>query len=203
MAESSSTSVFESDPTLIAPSQRVAQAHAAHNGEKSNPDPLEFSDDEDDPFADEPPAKIADDEPKEVNLADESLFPTLGGGSKTVPSKSLWGNARASNVIPIASQVVSATDLVTESVKLEASQQQPRSLGKNTTGDTVKRLQKETGTSIQMSTAQKTGTTVFLIKGKPEAVANARRSLMKELGKKVSFIASQTLSCCFSLIHDF
>lgn len=185
MAESP-RSMFESDPTSITPSQRVAQAHAAHNGTEPGPGSLALLDSDSESASDAhevPTPKVANGSSREVNFADKSLFPTLGGGSKALSSKSLWGNSRISSIVP-ASQGPAA-DLMTETVKLEASQQQPRSLGKNNAGDVVKKLQKDTSTSIQMSTAQKTGTTTFLIRGKPEAVALARRTLLKELGKKV------------------
>ncbi|ORY79975.1 hypothetical protein BCR37DRAFT_349409 [Protomyces lactucae-debilis] len=91
-------------------------------------------------------------------------------------------------IAPIARSTGLNVDTVTETVKLEASQQESRkALGaKNAISDVVKQVQSRTSTTIQTSTAQRTGTTVFLIKGKAEAVANARRSLLKELGKKVT-----------------
>lgn len=186
-----STSIFESDPTSITPSQRLAQAHAALNDEQPLLESNDVSED------DAPAAPTTKDSRlvspanqsslRDVNFSDESAFPSLGGSSSSTKSKSLWGNARTTtSVPPVASQVITANDLKTETLKLEASQQQPRSLGKNNAGDVVKAVQKSTNTTIQMSTAQKTGTIVFLIKGKPEAVASARRTLLKELSKKVS-----------------
>ncbi|CCG82942.1 KH domain-containing protein C550.14 [Taphrina deformans PYCC 5710] len=126
------------------------------------------------------------DRSKEVNLSDENAFPSLGTGSSTRPA-SLWGKMKPSlkPVTVSSSQVVTASDLVTETLKLEAAQQQARSLGRNQTSDVVRDVQKSTGTTVQMSTAQKTGTTVFIIRGKPDAVVLARRTLLKELGKKV------------------
>lgn len=177
--------MFDSDPTSISPSQRLAQAHAALENEEPLPSPADASDDGSDSTP-RPASKATNGIAREVNFSDESAFPSLGSGTKAAPPKSLWGNTRSNGAVNlVASQVVSASELVTETVKLEASQQQPRSLGRNNAGDVIKRLQKETDTTIQMSTAQKTGTTTFLIRGKPESVAAARRTLMKEMGKKV------------------
>lgn len=190
-----STSMFESDPTSIPPSQRLAQAHAALDNEQPLPESNDVSDDESSAVPDakdaQPSAPASRTQSREVNFDDESAFPSLAGSSSSTKPKSLWGNARASSSAPAsASQVVTASDLTTETLKLEASQQQPRSLNKNHAGDVVKTVQKATNTTIQMSTAQKTGTIVFLIKGKPEAVASARRTLLKELSKKVSDVTT-------------
>lgn len=180
--------MFHADPTLITPSQRLAQAHASQNKELPLEDTTGSSDDgssAESPQETEIQNVKLNSSPRGVNFNDETAFPTLGGRTVEKP-KSLWGTTR--NIVrtnPVASQVISQSDLITETVKLEAAQQQTRSLGKNQTGDVVKSVQKSTGTTIQMSTAQKTGTTVFLIKGKPEAVASAKKALLKELGKKV------------------
>lgn len=189
MAESSS--VFDADPTLLAPSQKLAQIHANQYNETMIDETSNGLDDgqqgsEAILASSATRQKKTNGTSGEVNFGDESAFPSLGGGSATTKPKSLWGNARqVKATIATPSQVVSTTDLVTEVLKLEGEQQQARSLGKSQTGTIVYKVQKTTGTTIQMSTAQKTGTTTFLIKGRPEAVQTARKSLLKELGKQV------------------
>lgn len=181
-------SIFDNDPTEIPASQRLAQAHAAMDNGNGNGNGIDHSNPSDEE-ADIPKAANGISKKtqanKNVDFSDEAAFPTLGGTSTTKP-KSLWGSARPVKVAQsTASQVVNSAELVTETIKLEASQQQARSIGKSSTGEIVKSVQRSTETTIQMSTASKTGTTTFLIRGKPEGVAAARRSLMKELGKKV------------------
>lgn len=186
--------MFDADPTLMAPSQRLAQAHAAMSDEKAIPDTQESGSDDGlyheeststIPQQQQQQQKKTNGNSRDVNFNDEAAFPSLGGSS-TTKSKSLWANVRpVKTSMPTASQVISASDLVTEVLKLDVDQQQARSLGKGQTGTIVTAVQKSTGTTIQMSTAQKTGTTTFLIKGKPEAVQAARKALLKELGKKV------------------
>lgn len=179
-------SIFDSDPTEIPASQRMANAHAELIEEPLSDADInteaETSEVHDAEYTRNEKQAVRINGLKSVDLNDEAAFPSLGGGTLAKP-KSLWGSTRV-KMAPIASQVVTATDLITETVKLEAAQQQPRSLGKNVTADVVKSVQRSTETAIQMSTG-KTGTTTFLIKGKSENVTAARRALMKELGKKV------------------
>lgn len=194
-----SNTFADANPAAVTPSQRLAMAHAASAVDDTLSDDSVRS--EDGIPADIPPIGssrpgqgASTNQSRDVNFNDEKAFPSLGGGNGTTKPKSLWGNARPlPTSTSTASQVITAADLVTETVKLEADQQQVRSIGKNNAGEVIKSVQKSTGTTIQMSTTQKTGTMIFLIKGKPEAVATARRALMKDLGKRVCVLKVSSL----------
>ncbi|BFZ53988.1 hypothetical protein PYCC9005_001019 [Savitreella phatthalungensis] len=188
-----SSSVFANDPADLATAQRLVTS--MENVPLSSPgEAYEISSGDDldsDVETDERPAhRQSKSRPQQQpNFNDESAFPSLNGGSNPGKgpggaAKSLWGSGGTSRpvVAPVRSQVVSASDLVTETVKLDSADQQARTLG---VGETVKTLQRRTGTTIQMSTAQKTGTTTFLIRGKPDAVAEAKAALFKDLAKRV------------------
>ncbi len=188
LAETTSTSVFADDPTDLAPSQRFAKAHEEAPRVE---EPLLDSDIDGELQSASTPALKSTVSVPAFDFNSEDAFPALGGAIAP-KAKSIWGAGINSNnkvkAFPvIASQVVSSGDLVTEIVKLEASQQQQRKEfgSRNGIGEVARNVMTRTGTTIQMSTAQKTGTSTFLIRGKPEAVAAARRELMKELGKKV------------------
>ena len=181
--------MFADDPIETAATQRLASAQesATATGDSllsnDNSDLYYDSDDSEVKEPPKPPPK-----PQQPNFKDESAFPSLNGGPKGSRPTSIWNssNARAT-VAPVRSQVVSSADLVTETIKLEASEQQNRSLGANHgIGETVKSVQRSTGTTIQTSTASKTGTTTFLIRGKAAAVAAAKAAIYKDLAKKVT-----------------
>ncbi|KAJ1536996.1 hypothetical protein HK096_005406 [Nowakowskiella sp. JEL0078] len=57
---------------------------------------------------------------------------------------------------------------------------------KKTVGDVCKEIMKKTGTTIEFSTVQRTGTMFFLVTGKPEDVKGAKRLVMTETTKPVS-----------------
>ena len=140
-----STSMFADDPIDNAATQRLASAQesATATGDSllsnDNSDLYYDSDESEVKEPPKPPPK-----PQQPNFKDESAFPSLNGGAKSARPTSIWNssssNARAT-MAPIRSQVVSSADLVTETIKLEASEQQNRSLGANHgIGETVSRL---------------------------------------------------------------
>ena len=178
-------SIFDSDPMEIPASQRLAQAHAA-SITRMEQDEDDLTTDMASHLINGAPGAKTQPSARSVDILDESAFPTLGGSNQG-KAKPLWGVRPASRrpMTPIASQVVPTAGLITDTVKLESSQQQSRSLGKRPTGEVVKAIQKTNDVTIQTSTASKTGTITFLIKGAPDNVAQARRGLLRELGKKV------------------
>jgi hypothetical protein len=173
------SSVFSADPLDRTYAQQA-------NGDDDNESVISVLTEDDGPSSSAPPVKKS--QPQRVDLSDETAFPSLGGSSNASKTGSLWGSmTKTKPIAPIAARSAFGADVITETVKLEAAQQEPRkALGaKNAISDVVKQVQSRTSTTIQTSTTQRSGTTVFLIKGKAENVASARRGLLKELGKKV------------------
>lgn len=182
-----SSSMFADDPIESAATQQLASAQesAEVTGDALLDSKSDLYYDSDEPEVEEPPKKPA--KAQQPNFKDESAFPSLNGGSSAARPTSIWNSSSRAAVAPVRSQVVPSSDLVTETIKLEASQQQSRSLGANHgIGETVKSVQRSTGTTIQTSIASKSGTATFLIRGKSAAVAAAKAALYKDLAKRVS-----------------
>ena len=81
-------------------------------------------------------------------------------------------------------------DLVTETLSIDGEQQvKHKEFGSKALGpaDTVRQIMTKTNTQIEMSTSQKTGTTTFLVKGKVNDVAKAKRELLAGLSQKVTY----------------
>ncbi|CAG8468568.1 10047_t:CDS:10 [Acaulospora morrowiae] len=92
--------------------------------------------------------------------------------------------------------------IITERLELPASQQlQKREFGnKTTTADIVKRIKDKTNVHIDVSTAQRTGTTTYLIKGKLEDVMRAKRELLDNLAVKIEAIIQVPVSARLVLL---
>ncbi|OZJ05526.1 hypothetical protein BZG36_01906 [Bifiguratus adelaidae] len=128
-----------------------------------------------------------------LDLASEAAFPTLGSGSVKRNAAPMWGNSLASNLRnapPAASAAPrapqkAAPGIITEILDLPLAQQlkHPEVGGP---GDVARQVMNKTNTDINVSTARRTGTTTFLIKGKAENVQKAKRELLAMMSIKVT-----------------
>ncbi|RUP44571.1 hypothetical protein BC936DRAFT_149285, partial [Jimgerdemannia flammicorona] len=136
-----------------------------------------------------------------LDLTSELAFPSLGGGS--VPRVApMWGSGatsrlreapvgpvsagpRPSSATGFNTAQVSKTGMVTEVLELPPAQQQKFVGTKNITADVVKTVKYKTETDINVSTSR-AGTISFLIKGRVEDVARAKRELVIGLAVKLS-----------------
>ncbi|KAG9290830.1 hypothetical protein G9A89_010979 [Geosiphon pyriformis] len=140
---------------------------------------------------------------------DETNWPSLSPGPPSVKSSSVWSNRSGAELVRQTAQTTStigvvgvrsinhspvsnlqaqtkSAGIITQVVELSAAQQlQKREFGSKTTiADIVKRVKDKTNTQIQVSIANVSGTTTFLIKGKTDDVLRAKRELMSYLAVK-------------------
>lgn len=142
-----------------------------------------------------------------LDLDSISMFPSLGSASPARPAAtSTWGAGPSSRVksnlgavgdqrrspaaaAAAAASVGSSAGRVSTSGNIQERMQIPSvqvpGFGKTTVGDIVKTVMVSSGARIESTTSQATGLTTFLISGKPEAVAKARRDLRSSFAKKV------------------
>ncbi|CAG8560746.1 1982_t:CDS:10, partial [Ambispora leptoticha] len=90
-------------------------------------------------------------------------------------------------VQPMQQPLLKSAGIITKVVELSAAQQsQKREFGfKTATSDIVKRIKEKTNTQIQVSTANVSGTTTFLIKGKEDDVMRAKREILSNFALKM------------------
>lgn len=140
-----------------------------------------------------------------LDLDSISMFPSLGSSSSRPAAAATWGAGPSSRVksaagklgavgdqrrSPAAAQAqaaqaprVNASGNIQERMQIPSVQMPV--LGKTTVGDVCRRVTISSGARIESSTSQASGTTTFVITGKPEAVAKARRDLRSSFAKKV------------------
>ncbi|KAG0032781.1 hypothetical protein BGZ81_010066 [Podila clonocystis] len=139
-----------------------------------------------------------------LDLDSISMFPSLGSSSSRPAAAATWGAGPSSRVksaagklgavgdqrrSPASAQVqatqaprVNASGNIQERMQIPSVQMPV--LGKTTVGDVCRRVMISSGARIESSTSQASGTTTFVITGKPEAVAKARRDLRSSFAKK-------------------
>ncbi|CAG8593403.1 18703_t:CDS:10, partial [Racocetra fulgida] len=120
-----------------------------------------------------------------TSVSYDTDFPSLSAAAAPITKSSVWGNRSGADLIRQQS-TVKKSGIITEILELSACQQlQKKEFGNKTTiADTVKRITNKTNTQIDMSTATKSGTTTFLIKGNIEDVMRAKRELLDILAVK-------------------
>ncbi|KAG0196283.1 hypothetical protein BGX28_010343 [Mortierella sp. GBA30] len=138
-----------------------------------------------------------------LDLDSISMFPSLGSSTPARPAAtSTWGAGPSSRVksnlgavgdqrrSPAAGATPSSSNAgrVSSSGNIQERMQIPSvqvpGFGKTTVGDIVKNVMITSGARIESTTSQATGLTTFLISGKPDAVAKARRDLRSSFAKK-------------------
>lgn len=139
-----------------------------------------------------------------LDLDSISMFPSLGSSSRPAAAAT-WGAGPSSRVKSAAGKLGAVGDQRRSPASVQAQATQgPRVnasgniqermqipsvqmpvLGKTTVGDVCRRVTISSGARIESSTSQASGTTTFVITGKPEAVAKARRDLRSSFAKKV------------------
>ncbi|KAG0094702.1 hypothetical protein BGZ93_006879 [Podila epicladia] len=139
-----------------------------------------------------------------LDLDSISMFPSLGSSSSRPAAAATWGAGPSSRVKSAAGKLgavgdqrrspASAQAQATQAPRVNASGNiqermqipsvQMPVLGKTTVGDVCRRVMISSGARIESSTSQASGTTTFVITGKPEAVAKARRDLRSSFAKK-------------------
>ncbi|CAG8489346.1 12407_t:CDS:10 [Ambispora gerdemannii] len=104
----------------------------------------------------------------------------------TLPTAANIASTPFTGVQPVQQPQLKFAGIITQVVELSAAQQlQKREFGfKTTTSDIVKRIKEKTNTQIQVSTANVSGTTTFLIKGKADDVLRAKRELLSNFAIK-------------------
>jgi hypothetical protein len=80
----------------------------------------------------------------------------------------------------------SNSSIITEIIDLPAAD---KSHLRHNMSDVIKRVQSTTNTVIDVSTARRTGITTFLVKGRPNDVAHARREIARSFAQKVGVYA--------------
>ncbi|KAK9386261.1 hypothetical protein V1515DRAFT_537905 [Lipomyces mesembrius] len=128
--------------------------------------------------------------PKEkLDITSLEAFPTLGGGaSKNGAASSIWGSK------PVSSSVAKANGKARTPLPARSSDVtvifdfvvSPQSRDRAVFAEAITKAKELSGvTSIESSTS-KTLSTTFIVKGKPESIAIARRALVRALTAKVT-----------------
>lgn len=139
-----------------------------------------------------------------LDLDSISMFPSLGSSSSRPAAAATWGAGPSSRVKSAAGKLGAVGDQRRSPAQAPQAAQAPRVnasgnvqermqipsvqmpvLGKTTVGDVCRRVMVSSGARIESSTSQASSTTTFVITGKPEAVAKARRDLRSSFAKKV------------------
>ncbi|KAG0209573.1 hypothetical protein BGX33_005468 [Mortierella sp. NVP41] len=139
-----------------------------------------------------------------LDLDSTSMFPSLGSSSARPAATATWGARTKSTAGKLgavgdqrrspaaaaaaAASANTAASRVTSTGNIQERMQIPSNqiggFGKSTIGENVKSAMAVSGARIESTTSQATGLTTFLISGKPEAVAKARRELRSKFAKK-------------------
>ncbi|CAH1756234.1 13352_t:CDS:2 [Entrophospora sp. SA101] len=123
----------------------------------------------------------------------DANFPSLSSNTSTASSTSSTTTINYSSIVNSNTDCVSKNDrnaIVTENLELAASQhnnpqQQKRSKNqKNQAAEIIRRVMERTNTKINVDPGAKSSVVTFLIEGKDEDVANAKRILIDKLGLK-------------------
>ncbi|KAK9364141.1 hypothetical protein V1504DRAFT_443706 [Lipomyces starkeyi] len=128
--------------------------------------------------------------PKEkLDITSLEAFPTLGGGaSKNGAASSIWGSK------PVSSSVAKANGKARTPLPARSSDVtvffdfvvSPQSRDRAVFAEAITKAKELSGvTSIESSTSKSLSTT-FIVKGKPESIAIARRALVRALTAKVT-----------------
>lgn len=146
-----------------------------------------------------------------LDLDSISMFPSLGSSS-AAPARpaATWGAGPSARVKSAAGKLgavgdqrrspaaaaAAAANAASASVpkvsssgniqdRMQIPSVQISGFGKSSVGDIAKAVMTSSGARIESTTSMTSGTTTFLISGKPEAVAKARRDLRSSFAKKV------------------
>ncbi|KAJ2159840.1 hypothetical protein GGF46_002731 [Coemansia sp. RSA 552] len=114
---------------------------------------------------------------KAIDLADQELFPSLGSSAKAAPG---WGSRAAAAALPgppsIASQL--KQNRATEVVDLPMMEEP--------IADTVRKISERTKTRIEASHNRALKTSTYLVSGRPENVAKAKREICAKLSPQIT-----------------
>ncbi|KAG0326707.1 hypothetical protein BG004_002911 [Podila humilis] len=146
-----------------------------------------------------------------LDLDSISMFPSLGSSSaRPTAASTTWGAGPSSRVKSAAGKLGAVGDQRRSPAAAAAAQAQAHAasmaprvtpsgnvqermqipsvqmpvLGKTTVGDVCRRVMISSGARIESSTSQASGSTTFVITGKPDAVQKARRELRSSFAKK-------------------
>lgn len=123
------------------------------------------------------------------DLDSESSFPSLGG-SKGPATGAGWGSRPTNGTKPTLSSPVKPQTLTTERFTLTLPQT-PQATSQ--LRETIQKVQKRFSVTVDVSSSRLSGTSTFIIKGRPELVAKAEREIKAGLSPKVFLISYY---CC-------
>ncbi|PIA14357.1 hypothetical protein COEREDRAFT_82773 [Coemansia reversa NRRL 1564] len=112
---------------------------------------------------------------KVISLADEELFPALGSSNKTTTSTA-WGARTGPQSIADKVRQNRSTEVVDLPMMSEPI------------GEAVRKIMERTKTRIEVSHNRGLKTSTYLVSGKPEAVAKARREICSKLSPQITHV---------------
>ncbi|KAA8917736.1 hypothetical protein TRICI_000108 [Trichomonascus ciferrii] len=143
---------------------------------------------------------------RKFDIKSFDAFPTLGNASSNGPKQTAatgsgaWGSSSpsprpstaSSTNNSVASTIAARSNVVSEVFTLQRGQQNPDA--RKNLAEAISKARANSGASVESSTSKATGNISFVLKGRQEAVQQARRELHKELAlrlvKKVPVPAS-------------
>uniref|UniRef100_A0A060T6Q6 ARAD1B21010p n=1 Tax=Blastobotrys adeninivorans TaxID=409370 RepID=A0A060T6Q6_BLAAD len=150
----------------------------------------------------EPVATVKKSTPSSVDLRSMEAFPSLGGAGPSSSSSSTaktgsgaWGGAavRASSAngtpnlspspAPDAGNMAVRSGSISETITLDKASQSANA--KQVLGETLAKVRKAGDVAVDSSTSRVTGMMTFIVRGRPEAVQLAKRTLFKALTVRV------------------
>ncbi|KAJ2611428.1 hypothetical protein H4S08_003171, partial [Coemansia sp. RSA 1365] len=112
---------------------------------------------------------------KVISLADEELFPALGSSNKTT-TNTAWGGRTGPQSIADKVRQNRSTEVVDLPMMSEPI------------GEAVRKIMERTKTRIEVSHNRGLKTSTYLVSGKPEAVAKARREICSKLSPQITHV---------------
>ncbi|KAJ2804050.1 hypothetical protein H4R20_002657, partial [Coemansia guatemalensis] len=114
---------------------------------------------------------------KPISLADEELFPALGGSSSSnAATGTAWGARAGPQSMADKLRQSRSTEVVDLPMMSEP------------VGDAVRKIMERTKTRIEVSHNRGLKTSTYLVSGRPEAVAKARREICSKLSPQITHV---------------
>ncbi|KAJ1729874.1 hypothetical protein LPJ61_003311 [Coemansia biformis] len=123
---------------------------------------------------------------KPIDLADEELFPSLGGPASGRAAPAAWGTQSAA-AAPMAGAAAGGPQSMAAQLRLmRATEVLDLPMMQTPIADTVRKIMERTKAHIEVSHNRVLKMTTYLVSGRPEGVAKAKREICAKLSPQVS-----------------
>ncbi|KAJ2867665.1 hypothetical protein GGI22_001004 [Coemansia erecta] len=127
---------------------------------------------------------------KPVDLADEELFPSLSSTAPPRPAPASWGarsGAAAATSVPANGGAVPGPQSMAQQLKLsQTTEIIDLPMMQTAVADTARKIMERTKTRIEISHNRVLNTSTYLVTGKPDNVARAKREICSKLSPRIT-----------------